>query len=405
MTVGGFGSATGSLSVTPTTGTGPYTYRLGTSGAFVSANSFTNLRGGSYRVYIQDANGCIGNVTVVIGQSAAITGTISVTNVTGCSGGTNGAISVTPTTGTAPYTFRLGTTGAYGNNSNFTGLRAGNYIIYIQDANGCIGSRSVAVLQPVILGQTFSINNVTCNGGTNGAITVTGTGGTTPYSYRLGTSGAFSSTNTFTGLRAGSYRVYIQDANGCAFNSSAVVAEPTDVSIFFAKTDLTCFASNDGTITLTGLGGTPPYTFRLGTVGGYSTTNSFASLKPGNYRAYVQDANGCSGGSVPVNIAQSIDPCNPGISKSGKAAIATNSNQLTLNISPNQSNGRFTLTTHAESKIPLAIRVLDVNGKSVYATKGTPEQTFKFGESLMTGTYLVEVRQGNDVKTVKAVKQ
>ena len=50
------------------------------------------------------------------------------------------------------------------------------------------------------------------------------------------------------------------------------------------------------------------------------------------------------------------------------------------------------------------IRVLDVNGKTLFADKGLPNQSFRFGESFISGTYLVEIRQGEEVKTLKAVK-
>lgn len=52
----------------------------------------------------------------------------------------------------------------------------------------------------------------------------------------------------------------------------------------------------------------------------------------------------------------------------------------------------------------ITIRVLDVNGRIAFMSKGMPGQTFRFGEQLKMGTYLVEIRQGEEVKTLKAVK-
>ena len=49
-------------------------------------------------------------------------------------------------------------------------------------------------------------------------------------------------------------------------------------------------------------------------------------------------------------------------------------------------------------------RVLDINGRTVYQQKGSAEQSFKFGAALISGMYLVEVRQGDEMQTVKAVK-
>ena len=402
---GCFGSATGSLTVTPTNGTGPYTYRIGTIGSFISSNTFSGLKAGNYRVSIRDANGCAGiSSQITISQQPAITAQYGITALT-CSGAGNGAILVTPNNGTGPYAYRLGTSGAYSSNNNLTGLNAGSYRVYIQDANSCTSNASVAITEPLTLGQLFSIIKPLCFGAANGTVTVNGTGGTAPFQYRLGTTGAFSSNNTFTGLRAASYRIYIQDSKGCAFNSTAVVAQPMAFSFNFSKTDLTCFRANNGSITLTGLNGTPPYSFRLGTVGGYSANNTFANLRPGNYRAYAQDANSCAGGSVTINIAQSLDTCNPaGITNISKSGSINSYKNLEAILSPNPSNSQFLLQVHAPKQDLVSIKISDVNGKVVYQTKGVPEQIIRFGNTLMTGVYMIEVRQGNEVKMIKGVK-
>jgi hypothetical protein len=59
---------------------------------------------------------------------------------------------------------------------------------------------------------------------------------------------------------------------------------------------------------------------------------------------------------------------------------------------------------HSDNKLSLQLRITDATGKLVYTAKGSPNQAFRFGEGLGTGVYLIEVRQGNEVKTVKAIK-
>ncbi len=77
---------------------------------------------------------------------------------------------------------------------------------------------------------------------------------------------------------------------------------------------------------------------------------------------------------------------------------------LQVSIFPNPTGNVFNVQVKAPKHESINIRVLDVNGKTAYAAKGMPGQVFHFGEQLKAGTYLVEVRQGEEVKTVKAVK-
>jgi hypothetical protein len=67
--------------------------------------------------------------------------------------------------------------------------------------------------------STSSTTNISCNGGSTGSITVSGSGGTSPYTYKIG-SGSYSSSATFSTLSAGTYTIGIQDNNGCTASVS-----------------------------------------------------------------------------------------------------------------------------------------------------------------------------------------
>ncbi len=75
-----------------------------------------------------------------------------------------------------------------------------------------------------------------------------------------------------------------------------------------------------------------------------------------------------------------------------------------ISLSPNPTANNFTLHVRASRQVSIQLRVMNVNGKTLYTTKGSPEQTYRFGETFAPGVYLMEVRQGDDMKTVKAVK-
>lgn len=407
------GSATGSLSINnPSSGKSPFTYRVSTTGVFAPFENppvvTTNLKAGSYRVYVRDDNGCEGSVSpVVVGQPPAITATYTKTDAT-CYGAATGSITVTPTTGNPPYTYRLGTSGAFGTSNTIGNLKAGTYAVTIADANNCQGTISnIVITQPAAITASYAKTNVICYGKATGSITVTPLSGTGPYTFKLGTSGVFGASNTFSSLRAGNYTVYMKDANGCTISSIISITQPaTPITITASQTNESCPGAKDGSITATAAGGTAPYQYRIGSTGVYTSTNTFNNLKAGSYRIYVTDANGCTGISNAILIIQTSPTCRP-ITMAGRELKEQLKTEGAFDaiLYPNPTTNLFTLQIHTDNKQALQVRVTDINGRSVFTAKGTPDQSFKFGANFATGTYLVEVRQGNEVKTFKAIKE
>src|ERR1700754_2749999 len=76
---------------------------------------------------------------------------------------------------------------------------------------------SSSAIAQCAIALTPSVTHVTCYNGTNGAITVTASGGTAPYLYQLAEAGAgaWSSSNTFSGLAGATYPVSVKDNTGC----------------------------------------------------------------------------------------------------------------------------------------------------------------------------------------------
>lgn len=398
------GQADGSIVALPLNGNAPITFKLGLAGVYGPSNTFNGLRAATYSLYLKDAVGCSNFIKVTVQQPTPLQLDLSITNIS-CPGGQDGAINATGMGGIEPYLYRFGSTGTLSTSSSFTSLKKGSYSVSIEDDNGCKLTKTAIVSQPPALQQTFTIKDVDCAGGQNGAITSNAVGGTAPYMYQFGSTGAYAALNNFTGLRKGSYRIYIKDANNCLFNSAAIVKEPTKVGVTFSKTDVTCTNANNGTITLSGNGGISPYKFRLGTTGNFVNNNFYNNLRPGNYTGYVQDNNGCLSGVATIPILQSPNPCFTVSSMSPERILdVQNEGQFTAVLSPNPTTNLFNLTVKGNNKENVQVRIADVSGKLMYTKNMMANQTLQIGEMLSPGVYFIEVRQNDKVKILKGVK-
>ncbi|GAH49205.1 unnamed protein product, partial [marine sediment metagenome] len=257
------GNSDGEIDITVTGGTAPYNYNWadGTgTGTVPGDEDQTGLTAGTFNVTVTDANGCtiIGNYTVT--EPAALSIAESVTNVS-CNGGNDGEIDITVTGGTAPYSYNWadGTgTGTVSGDEDQTGLTAGTFNVTVTDANGCTIIGNYTVTEPAALSIAESVTNVSCNGGNDGEIDITVTGGTAPYSYNWadGTgTGTVSGDEDQTGLTAGTFNVTVTDANGCTIIGNYTVTEPAALSIAESVTNVSCNGGNDGEIDITVTGG------------------------------------------------------------------------------------------------------------------------------------------------------
>ena len=197
----------------------------------------------------------------------------------------------------------------------------------------------------------------------------------------------------------------MQDSTGCDRPTNVVsVTQPGKISATYTKVNETCPSTKDGSITATGTGGVTPYQYKLNTTGTYGSSNQFTSLGAGTYKVYAKDANSCQGVSAVITITPITDPCPPPPPFARVAAKDTTSPLFNISLLPNPSSSQFRLVAHGGNSQPISVRVIDVNGRNVYETKGQPEQSFTFGDKLSNGIYQIEVRQGDNAKTVKAMK-
>ena len=351
-----FAGTNGSVTVTASGGTAPYTI-LWSGGATTFIR--TNLLAGTYTAVITDAHGCTSNVSATVTQPAlALASANAITNVA-CFAGTNGSVTVTASGGTAPYTI-LWSGGA----TTFirTNLLAGTYTAVITDSHGCTSNVSATVTQPALaLASSNAITNVACFAGTNGSVTVTVSGGTAPYTI-LWSGGA--TTFIRTNLLAGTYTAVVTDAHGCTTNVSATVTQPALLVATATPTNVSCFSGNNGSVTATVTGGTAPYTILWSTGGTAFTVNNLLS---GTYTALITSANGCTA-NVSATVTQPA------------TALA-----ITMSQTPITTNGGYGTATAT---------VTGGTAPYTYSWDSTPIQTTQTA-SLQVGWYIATVTDAN----------
>ena len=268
------------LSVTGTHG--PYSY-LWNTGDFLQ--NITNLAGGVYNVLVTDSFGCSNTQSFTVIEPAAFTASVSSTNIS-CNGANDGTASINTNGITATYLWNnLSTT------DSIASLSAGNYSVDITDSNGCTLTDYVTITEPLAINTSASTSGISCNGLTDGNISLTINGGIPDYTinvppYNQTLIGGVNTFITPSLLGAGTYNYSITDSNGCVFNSSVTLIEPAPISVTENQTDVSCNGGNDGSIILTINGGTPTYTQNWG-------VNNPLSLSAGTANYQITDNNGC----------------------------------------------------------------------------------------------------------------
>ncbi len=275
------GGSDGSIDVSVSAGSAPYSYSWSSGG---SVNPATGLAAGSYTVTVTDDNGCTSTLVAAVNEPPVITLTPATT--TAHCGLADGSGDFTPAGGTPGYSF-LWSDGSV--NQLIQNVTAGTYTVTVTDANGCTESASLVIADdppPVI--AVSATTDASCNGGADGTITVTVNGGVAPYNIAW-SSGAVGT--TATGLAAGTYTATVTDASGCTATISGSVAEPTIIQLQLSATSATCGTAN-GSATVVANGGTPGYTYNWIPSGGNAAVAN--NLTSGGYTVEVTDANGCT---------------------------------------------------------------------------------------------------------------
>ena len=252
--------------------------------------------------------------------------------VTNASCGAKGSINVTPTGGTPPYTYNWNP--AQGNTNNPTGLDPGVYMLTVTDSRSCTSTASFTVGNTVTeLTATISHTNVSCRGGNNGTISLSVSGGCTPYTFAW--TGPLTGQNP-QNVSAGAYSVTISDSSTPAMTRilNVTVTEPetaVSVQVTAVVRDMPP-GSNTGSITILASGGTPNYTTQWSgsptTIPSGNTSGMLTAgnLGAGTYNVTVTDQNGCTAVQNSIIVMAGDTVITPKAPRINTVGVATNFN-------------------------------------------------------------------------------
>jgi gliding motility-associated-like protein len=301
------GEATAIIYASAEGGLGNYQYELYTDAALTlasriagpqSSGDFTGLSAGTYYVNVTSEDCTAPAEEVVIIQPEPLTYTEDVVNVS-CFGNDNGSITVTLSGGSGGYQYSISPNlNQFDTVNTFTDLAPGDYTVIAQDMNGCFELLEYTIVQPGMLQLTATSTPEICVGEENGTITASITGGTAPYSTSLNDKSDYVQDRVnFTDLAAGSYLLFVMDAQGCETNTIIEVAPGVNIAaaaevVYECVADLPTNYLNvvmeDPSVldsVMFALDSTDPADMQL--------TSAFSDMSPGMHTLTIAHANGC----------------------------------------------------------------------------------------------------------------
>ena len=277
----GCGAPNGAATATASGGTSTYTYLW--SNAATTA-SISNLAGATYTLTVTDNHQCSVTSQAVIANSGSLN-ISTTTTAAGCAGGPSGSATVAVSGGASPFTY-LWSNG--GTNATISNVTAATYQVTVSDNLSCTGTAAAVVSTGTPLSITAVTNDVKCFNDVNGMAVVSVSSGTAPYQYAWNNG---STTDTITGLVAGSYYITVTDAHNCQKTDTVIINQPADITLIVVIGQPSCSGLNDGDAEAHTTGGTPAYSYIWSTG---SNSISIQGLSPGNYAVTLTDNNLCS---------------------------------------------------------------------------------------------------------------
>jgi len=369
------GEAMGSASIEGIGGAGDFTYQWDAAANNQTGSTATDLAAGQYFVTATDVNGC----TIIDSVEVSAIDTLA-TPIVSCTDITNNSITFVWTEDPIATGFEINV-----NNSGWespsnalshsvAGLSLGETVaIEVRGIGNCtppIGTNSCTTLDctPIMLDTTLV--HISCNGATDGAITVAASGGQGDFQYTL--DGTTNTSGVFDQLAAGSYLASVEDAFGCVASLAVTLEEPTLLEVAITV-DSHESCSSLGALSAEPTGGQSPYQLEWSTT---ATLSTIDDLTAGTYQITVTDANNCT-----ATTMATID---------GQEGL-----ELTLtamDASCQEANGSATAT------------VTGGTADYTYLWNDEAQQTTEIAANLVAGTYRVTATDAEGCMVVDSIE-
>ena len=233
----------------------------------------------------------------------------------------------------------------------------------------------------VINATLGTVSNVTCNGLSNGSVTVNASGGAGTLTYSWVPAGGTAA--TASSLAPGNYTVTVKDANNCSASRTVTITEPAAINANVTQSGAVLTASTTGAAYQwinCGTGNSP--------ISG-QTGQSYTAVASGTY-AVIITVGSCSVTSVCTNIT---------ISATG---IAEQTAVSGLQLYPNPGTGLYTLAIAEQQADAIVSNVIGEIVLKQTLVKGDNSLNL---EGYPNGIYTVHVLANGKSSVLKVVKQ
>jgi len=381
----------GSIILTISGGVLPYSYQW--ENPELSGSFLTELADGTYNLTVTDAENNMGTASIVINRETIIIDEAATIFIPDCSNDevATGSIQLAALGGTPPYNYLLNDVAS--ESGLYTSVPSGAFLLTIRDTNGCAAIYSLELpgvdVNPAFVfeesGNSIQFTDVSNNNPNTWSWTFGDIATSDLQNPQLSLEGITEPLEVCLSTinQCGSAIVcqIVNNTDSIALDTVAIGPIDTTVvsnlDIFLTSTEVSCLG-NDGTIMVTPIGGTTPYTYTWSVPG--LAGNSVSDLTPGSYIVTVTDADG-------TRETASIDL------------------EMTEAISLDRSNTEIIASCSGGESGTGSLQLSPIGGTAPYRfnLNGQINETGSYTD-LLSDTYFVSISDSNGCMTIDTIR-